>query len=85
MSPMPRVLVAMSGGVDSAVAAALLHRQGYDVAGVTLRLYTQEDGSALRSKRACCGVEDVADARATAQRIGIRTTCSTWSASSSAR
>ena len=71
MSPMPRVLVAMSGGVDSAVAAALLHRQGYDVAGVTLRLYTQEDGSALRSKRACCGVEDVADARATAQRIGI--------------
>ena len=71
MSPMPRVLVAMSGGVDSAVAAALLHRQGYDVAGVTLRLYTQEDGSALRSKRACCGVEDVADARVTAQRIGI--------------
>ena len=66
-----RVMVAMSGGVDSAVAAAILHREGYDVVGVTLRLYTEEDPSALRSKRACCGVEDVADARAAAQRIGI--------------
>ena len=67
----PRVLVAMSGGVDSAVAAALLHREGYDVFGVTMRLYTQADGVALRSRRTCCGVEDVADARAAAQRIGI--------------
>ena len=66
-----RILVAMSGGVDSAVAAAILHREGYDVVGVTLRLYTEEDPTALRSKRACCGVEDVADARAAAQRIGI--------------
>ena len=71
MSNKPRVLVAMSGGVDSAVAAALLHRQGYEVVGVTLRLYTEGDDTALRSKRACCGVEDVADARASAQRIGI--------------
>jgi tRNA-specific 2-thiouridylase len=71
MTSKPRVLVAMSGGVDSAVAAALLHQQGYDVVGVTLRLYTEEDGTALRSKRTCCGVEDVADARAAAQRIGI--------------
>lgn len=67
----PRVLVAMSGGVDSAVAAALLHEQGYDVVGVTLRLYTEADDVAYRSKRSCCGVEDVADARAAAQRIGI--------------
>ncbi|MSQ31602.1 MAG: tRNA 2-thiouridine(34) synthase MnmA [Dehalococcoidia bacterium] len=66
-----RVLVAMSGGVDSAVAAALLHRQGYEVIGVTMRLYTEADGAALRSGRTCCGVEDVADARAAAQRIGI--------------
>ena len=67
----PRILVAMSGGVDSAVAAALLHREGHDVVGVTLRLYTEADDTALRSRRTCCGVEDVADARAAAQRIGI--------------
>ncbi len=66
-----RILVAMSGGVDSAVAAALLHRAGHDVVGVTLRLYTEADDTALRSRRACCGVEDVADARAAAHRIGI--------------
>jgi tRNA-uridine 2-sulfurtransferase len=66
-----RVLVAMSGGVDSAVAAALLHRQGYDVVGVTMRLYTETDGSALHSQRSCCGVEEVGDARRAAQRIGI--------------
>ena len=66
-----RVLVAMSGGVDSAVAAALLHQHGYDVIGVTLRLYTEADGGALRSGRTCCGIEDVGDAKAAAQRIGI--------------
>ncbi len=66
-----RVLVAMSGGVDSAVAAALLHRQGYDVIGVTLRLYTEPDDAALRSGRTCCGIEDIGDARAAAQAIGI--------------
>jgi tRNA-specific 2-thiouridylase len=66
-----RVLVAMSGGVDSAVAAALLHRQGYEVVGLTMRLYTEPDEAALRSGRTCCGVEDIADARAAAQRIGI--------------
>ena len=66
-----RVLVAMSGGVDSAVAAALLHEQGYDVVGVTLRLYTEPDEAALRSGRTCCGIEDIGDARAAAQAIGI--------------
>src|SRR5688572_3697939 len=67
----PRVLVAMSGGVDSAVAAALLHQQGYEVLGATLRLYTEADELALSSRRSCCGVEDVADAQDAARRIGI--------------
>jgi tRNA-uridine 2-sulfurtransferase len=71
MSTRERVLVAMSGGVDSAVSAALLHQQGYEVIGVTLRLYTETDETALRSGRTCCGIEDVADARAAAQQIGI--------------
>ena len=66
-----RVLVAMSGGVDSAVAAALLHQQGYDVVGVTLRLYTEADDLVLTSRRTCCGIEDVGDAQDAARRIGI--------------
>jgi len=66
-----RVLVAMSGGVDSAVAAALLTQQGYDVIGVTLRLYTEPDDTTLRSGRTCCGIEDIGDAKAAAQQIGI--------------
>ena len=66
-----RVLVAMSGGVDSAVAAALLVQQGYDVIGVTLRLYTEPDELALRSGRTCCGIEDIGDAKSAAAAIGI--------------
>ncbi len=63
--------MAMSGGVDSAVAAGLLVRAGYDVVGITMRLWTQEDGEARRDQKRCCGVEDTDDARAAADVLGI--------------
>jgi tRNA-specific 2-thiouridylase len=62
----------MSGGVDSSVAAALLQEQGYEVIGITMRLWTQEDPSAPRYQRRCCSVEDTDDARAAAETLGIR-------------
>lgn len=64
-----RVVVAMSGGVDSCVAAALLKGEGYDVVGVTLKLY--DDGRAAPRPGSCCAGRDIADARAVAARLGI--------------
>jgi tRNA-specific 2-thiouridylase len=64
-----RVVVAMSGGVDSSVTAALLKAEGYDVVGVTLQLY--DHGAATHRKGACCAGRDIHDARAVAERIGI--------------
>jgi tRNA-specific 2-thiouridylase len=64
-----RVVVAMSGGVDSSVTAALLKAEGYDVVGVTLQLY--DHGAAVHRKGACCAGQDIYDARAVAERIGI--------------
>ncbi|MBN9083549.1 MAG: tRNA 2-thiouridine(34) synthase MnmA [Rhizobiales bacterium 62-17] len=64
-----RVVVAMSGGVDSSVVAALLAREGYDVIGVTLQLY--DHGAATHRKGACCAGQDINDARRVAERIGI--------------
>ncbi len=61
----------MSGGVDSAVAAGLLLEQGYDVVGVTMRLWTLEDAEAPRHHRRCCSVEDTEEARAAADVLGI--------------
>jgi tRNA-specific 2-thiouridylase len=63
-----RVLVAMSGGVDSSVAAALLVEQGYDVIGATMKLFS--DGSALPD-RPCCSLDSVNDARRVCERLGI--------------
>ncbi len=63
------IVVAMSGGVDSSVAAAVLHRLGYDVVGVTLQLY--DHGSATAKKGSCCAGQDIHDARRVAAHIGI--------------
>ena len=64
-----RVVVAMSGGVDSSVVAAMLAAEGYDVIGVTLQLY--DHGAALAKKGACCAGQDIHDARRVAERIGF--------------
>ncbi len=64
-----RIVVAMSGGVDSSVAAALAKRAGYDVVGVTLQLYNH--GEAIQKKGACCAGSDIHDARTVAAKIGI--------------
>ncbi|MFB9223275.1 tRNA 2-thiouridine(34) synthase MnmA [Paracoccus cavernae] len=64
-----RVVVAMSGGVDSSVVAAHLAAEGYDVIGVTLQLY--DHGAALAKKGACCAGQDIHDARRVAERIGF--------------
>ena len=66
-----RIVVAMSGGVDSSVAAALLHEQGYDVLGVTMQLWGK-DVCTSSGTRLCCSVRDSLDAKAVAKRLGIR-------------
>lgn len=65
-----RIIVAMSGGVDSSVAAALLKEQGFDVTGVTLELWGKDVCTSAGS-RLCCSVRDTLDAKAVAKRIGI--------------
>lgn len=66
-----RVIVAMSGGVDSAVAAALLVRHGYEVIGVTMRLWTIASPDAPLHQRGCCSVDDSEDARQVCQVLNI--------------
>ncbi len=70
--PEQLAVVAMSGGVDSSVAAGLLLEQGYEVIGVTMRLWSVEDAAAGRHHKRCCSVEDTDDARAAADVLGIR-------------
>ena len=64
-----RVVVAMSGGVDSSVVAAMLAEEGYDVVGVTLQLY--DHGAALAKKGACCAGRDIHDARRVAEEMNF--------------
>ncbi len=67
-----RVVVAMSGGVDSSVAAALLVEQGYEVIGITLKTYRYEDvGGNTGNESSCCSLDGINDARAVAGRLGI--------------
>jgi tRNA-specific 2-thiouridylase len=65
-----RVVVAMSGGVDSSVAAALLHEQGHEVVGISMQLHDQTEGSGPSFGR-CCALDDLHDAKAVAARLGI--------------
>jgi tRNA-uridine 2-sulfurtransferase len=66
-----RVLVAMSGGVDSSVAAAILREQGYDVVGVAMRLVPEPHGRGAKRRRTCCSYEDFEDARRVAERMNF--------------
>ena len=65
-----RVLVGMSGGVDSSVTAWLLQQQGYECIGATMKLYNNE--TVDRKGYTCCALDDVEDAKAVARRLGIR-------------
>ncbi|MCY3888241.1 MAG: tRNA 2-thiouridine(34) synthase MnmA [Chloroflexi bacterium] len=66
-----RIVVAMSGGVDSSVAALLCKEQGYDVIGITMRLWTEARPAGFSGRTQCCGVEDIDDARRIAQQTDI--------------
>ena len=68
---MKRALIAMSGGVDSSLAAKLMQDDGYECIGCTMRLFHNEDAGLERS-RTCCSLEDVEDARSVAYELGMR-------------
>ena len=66
------VVVAMSGGVDSSVAALLLHNEGFNVIGVTMRLFPQNEETNYSLNKSCCSLDDVEDARSVCRQIGAK-------------
>ena len=66
------VVVAMSGGVDSSVAALLLHNEGFNVIGVTMRLFPQSEESNYSLNKSCCSLDDVEDARSVCRQINSK-------------
>ena len=66
-----KVVVGLSGGVDSSVAACLLKKQGYDVIGVTMQIWQEEDSDFQEENGGCCGLSAVEDARRVAQKLDI--------------
>ena len=71
-----KVVVAMSGGVDSSVVAALMKQEGYDVTGITLKLY--DDTKQSKEGRQCCAGQDIMDAKRVSEKININHEISAW-------
>lgn len=71
MSTHGRVLVAMSGGIDSSVTAALLHQQGYEVVGITMKTWDYASSGGTKKETGCCSLDSINDARTMAVRMGF--------------
>src|SRR5688500_9596513 len=71
MSNKGRVLVAMSGGIDSSVAAVLLHEQGYEVVGITMKTWDYASSGASKKETGCCSLDSINDARSVAVSRGF--------------